>query len=163
MKFVEERYASHDWEEESSDRKKYSKKVKINRKDGEEFVYRIWLIEEEEKCKECGGLLFGYFAESWDIQSEWSPMSAYDDDYWCVNEKCEENELSPSEFEKRFIEIQQEAIDFNTPDPVPIMPAISGKIIKVGNSFAFGYIPAAIVDLHELDTKRLKAIFFEEI
>mgnify|MGYP001260819286 CR=1 FL=1 len=44
MKFVEERYASHDWEEESSDRKKYSKKVKINRKDGEEFVYRMFLL-----------------------------------------------------------------------------------------------------------------------
>ncbi len=163
MKFVEERYAPHSWEDESEDRKKYNKKINLTRKDGEEFTYRIWLIEEEENCKKCGGLLFGYFAEVFDVQNGWSPMSSYDDDYFCVNENCEENELNPLEFEKRFIEIQQESIDFNIPDPVPVMPPISGKIIKVGNSYAFGYIPAAIVDLHELDTKRLKAIFFEEI
>ena len=92
------------------------------------------------------------------MKQQWQQMSSYDDDYYCVNEKCEWHELDPSVFEANFKKVQQEAIDTIS----SLIPPIGGRIIKVGNSFAFGYIPSAIVHLHNLETKRLKAIFFEE-
>jgi len=42
------------------------------------------------------------------------------------------------------------------------MPAMKGKIIKVGNSFAWGYISPSIVELHNLLGKEILAEFSYE-
>ncbi|MCC7572022.1 MAG: hypothetical protein KO464_01375 [Candidatus Methanofastidiosum sp.] len=87
----------------------YTKKITLTGGDGEEIKYKLWLISEGKPCKRCAGVRFRYFAEVWDDQNGWIHLPAYDDTYYCSNHHCDEDGLKPSEFEKLFQKIQQNA------------------------------------------------------